>query len=143
MHQVSYFANFEGIFRFCRISLEGLGVSITALKHKLCSPLHIYRFLSLLCWVLPYPLRWQESHSVSQSAALFPSNSICLCVHLPYRLSHNTVKESLDKYICTYSLLCVCLSPSPCAKAWKVSAHQNITAQLIKWESLFLEGRWH
>lgn len=35
------------------------------------------------------------------SAALFPSNSICLCLHLPYRLSHSATKKSFDKYTCT------------------------------------------
>lgn len=132
MHQVSCFVNFEGIVRFYRALRERLTASITALKHKLCTPLHIF-VTALLSASLPtqttrIPVWW--------SAAFFPSNSICLCLHLPYWLSHSTTKKSLDKYICTFCSV-VCLSSSPYAKAQGVSANQNITAQLINWESSF------
>lgn len=41
------------------------------------------------------------------------------------------------------SALTLCSVGCPCAKAYKASAHQNITAQLIKWERPFLKGGWH
>ena len=80
----------------------------TVLWNRNCFPHYIFCHCRVDCYHTHSDMTRIPKHL---SAALFPNNCICLCLHLQNRLSHSTRQKSLVKIAALTVLCCVPLLP--------------------------------